>query len=115
MSEYLLPSNENLSISGKRKMFEIINNMVQEIASNFPGKNKEIKCQCGDIENQEHVYSWKIESDNVKTPYRTMFTGNIKHQIEVLKEFEECLRIKESITKGKMSNLLPFTDVYNAC
>ena len=81
--------------------------MVQEIASNFPGKNKEIKCHCSDIENQEHVYSWKIESDKVKTPHRKMSTGNIKQQIEVFKELEECLRIKESITKGKMSNLLP--------
>ena len=55
MADYLLPSNQNISLDEQRSIFAIRNRMVI-IPSNFPiGKEVEI-CPCGQIENMKHIY-----------------------------------------------------------
>ena len=54
MSDYLHPTNVNLSIAQKQNMFAVKNRMI-EISVNFPKGNLETKCQCGKIEDMAHI------------------------------------------------------------
>ena len=99
MSEYLLPSNENLSISGKRKMFEIRNRMTK-IPCNFG--NKEARCICGAEENMHHIYLCNsINKIKPEIPYNEIYNGNLKNQIYTFKRMENNLKIREKIKEQK--------------
>ena len=85
MSEYLLPTNKNLTIEEKRRMFAVRNKMTN-IPPNFQKSRTEIECSCGEIETMEHIY--ECESYNIdksKISYEKIYSGNINEQMEVLK------------------------------
>ena len=103
MSEYLLPTNRNLSIEDKRKMFAIKNRMVK-IPSNFPKPNIEYFCVCGRTENKIHIYNCEILSrEKPKLSFENIFTGNIREQIEVMRRFEDNLQMRDEIIVEKES------------
>ena len=52
MAEYLLPQDENISISDQQYIFSMRNRMVQ-IGYNFPEKEIENFCKCGETENMK--------------------------------------------------------------
>ena len=62
MAEYLLPYNK-MSISQKRKIFEIRNKMV-DIPDNFSSDSIENVCICGQREILSHIYYCNILSEN---------------------------------------------------
>ena len=97
MSEYLLPTNQKLTIDEKRKMFAVKNRMI-DIPANFPKTNMDKKCVCGKIEDMVHIYNCEV-LDNKQTnlQYEAIFMGNITQQIEVFKRFEENLEKRENI------------------
>ena len=97
MAEYLSPNNEELSVDKKRKMFAVRNRMV-DIPANFPKPNVENKCFCGEIEDMLHIYNCEFfNSKQQKLPFEKIFSGNMKHQIEVYRSFEENLEKREKI------------------
>ena len=62
MSEYLLPSNKNLTLEEKRRQFAIRNKMV-----GIPAMEETI-CFCGKIENMNHIYECEmLESEKRKS------------------------------------------------
>ena len=97
MSEYLLPTNQKLTIDEKRKMFAVKNRMI-DIPANFPKTNKDKKCFCGKIEDMVHIYNCEVlNSKPTNLQYQAIFTGNITQQIEVFKRFEQNLGKRETI------------------
>ena len=97
MSEYLQPINNELSIEQKREMFSIRNRML-DIPYNFPGKNKHNECECGETEDMSHIYNCEMLNKNeTNLSYETIYTGNMKQQIEVYKIFKQNLDQREFI------------------
>ena len=97
MSEYLLPFNEKLSISEKRRMFAIKNRMI-DIPSNFPKSKSESFCVCGNIENMTHIYNCEmLNNDEPNFKYDKILNGNICEQIEIFRRFENNLKKREQI------------------
>ena len=103
MAEYLLPYNK-MSISQKRKIFEIRNKMV-DIPDNFSSDSIETVCICGEREIMSHIYYCNIlsENKNEKVLYEKIYDGNLVQQIEVCKRFEENLKVRERI-KNQFEN-----------
>ena len=91
--DYLLPTNEKLTIEEKRNLFAIRNRMV-DICSNFSKSEVKPTCVCGEIESMKHVYICEI-LNNEKTVqsevYENIYNGNIRKQIEVFRKFDENL------------------------
>ena len=102
MCEYLLPGDNNLSISDKRNMFSIRNRMVN-IFSNFPYKQElDENCVCGETETMEHIYTCtKLNSDKIILPYSYIHTGNVTQQIIVYKRFKQSYERREEIKNQK--------------
>ena len=94
MSDYLLPTNKNLTIDQKRRLFAIKNKMI-DIPSNFSSKI-ENRCQCGEIENMEHIYICEILNKERRIlPYEKIYNGNLSEQIDIFQIFERNLEIRE--------------------
>ena len=89
MADYLLPSNQSISLDEQRSIFAIRNRMVI-IPSNFPnGKEVEI-CPCGQIEEMKHIYQyklWRKDKEMNKPKYEQIFSDNISEQVKVNKNF----------------------------
>ena len=99
MSEYLLPSNSILTIEEKRRLFEYKNKMTN-IPNNFPKSDIKTICQCGSIEDMEHIYQCELiniqSGDNI-LPYQKIYSGNINEQIEVFRKMRKNLKIREDM------------------
>ena len=97
ISEYLSPMN-NLSMSEKRRMFQIRNMMV-DIPSNFSKLNENMKCVCNDLETMKHIYDCEILNGETKPKikYEKIYNGEIEEQIEVFRKFEENLEKREKL------------------
>ena len=107
MAEYLLPYNK-MSISQKRKIFEIRNKMV-DIPDNFSSDSIENVCICGQRGIMSHIYYCNIlsENKNEKVLYEKIYDGNLVQQIEVCKRFEENLKVRERIKNQFENSTLP--------
>ena len=107
MAEYLLPYNK-MSISQKRKIFEIRNKMV-DIPDNFSSDSIETVCICREREIMSHIYYCNIlsENKNEKVLYEKIYDGNLVQQIEVCKRFEENLEVRERIKNQFENSTLP--------
>ena len=88
MSEYLHPSNSNLTLEEKRRMFEIKNKML-DISTNFPTKYPNNKCVCGEIETMEHIYQCGLFGLLPEISYEKIYNGSIQEQIKVFRSFEK--------------------------
>ena len=98
MAEYLLPTNEALTLEEKQKLFSIRNRMV-DIPSNFPKSDEKSLCFCGEQENMKHIFDCEILNEGNKTSekYENIFNGNIGTQIRIFRKFEENLKKRERI------------------
>ena len=97
LSEYLQPINDELSIEQKREMFSVKNRMI-DIPYNFPRKNMHNICVCGETEDMSHIYNCEmLNIDEPNLSYETIYTGNMKQQIEVYKIFKQNLDKREFI------------------
>ena len=106
MSEYLLPTNNQLTIEQKQKMFSVKNRMIQ-IKSNFQNKEKKTFCFCGKVENMEHIYNCELlDKGEQRIPYKNIFSGDVLIQIEVFKIFEKKLENWENL-KCETDNFSP--------
>ena len=103
MAEYLMPNFENISITDRRKIFELRNRMLP-IPANFPlGKEEEI-C-CGEIENTKHIYiCQKWSDDNEKPSYEMIFSDNMPALTIVYKQYIVNLKNRESFKNEEMKN-----------
>ena len=89
MAEYLLPQNENLSITDQQYLFSIRNRMV-EIEYNFPNKKNEKLCVCEAKEDMRHIYYCKkLNSEDVKQNFEKIFEENVITQKIVLERFRK--------------------------
>ena len=90
MSEYLLPTNEKLTIDEKRRLFAVKNKMI-DIPSNFPKGRSESEtiCFCGQREDMNHIYECDIYNEEVFSNYEEIYNGEINEQITIFKRFEE--------------------------
>ena len=89
MAEYLLPQDENISILDQQYIFSMRNRMVQ-IGQNFPEKENENLCICGETEKMKHIHDCKyLNKEDIKTNYEKIFEENIKHQKIVLERFRK--------------------------
>ena len=87
MSEYLLPTNKNLTIDQKRRLFAIKDKMI-DIPSNFSSRI-ETRCQFGSIEDMEHIYLCETLNQETRSlPYEKIYNGNINKQIAIFQMFE---------------------------
>jgi hypothetical protein len=94
MAEYLIPNFKNLSISDKRKIFEIRNGMLP-ITANFPIKGEEKLC-CNLIEDTKHIYTCKYWSDKSEKPnFEKIYTDNMNDLTKVYKHYMIHLTKKE--------------------
>ena len=66
MAEYLLPQDENISILDQQYIFSMRNRMVQ-IGQNFPEKENENLCICGETEKMKHIHDCKyLNNEDIK-------------------------------------------------
>jgi hypothetical protein len=89
MADYLLPSNQSISLDEQRSIFAIRNRMVI-IPSNFPNGKEVEKCPCGQIEDMKHIYQcklWNNENEMNKPKYEQIFSDHISDQVKVNKNF----------------------------
>ena len=89
MSEYLLPTNSELSIEEKQRLFGVKTRMTI-IPSNYPKPNETYICHCGLREDMKHIYICEMNNEE-KEPeleYEKIHTGNISEQIKVFRKFE---------------------------
>ena len=95
MADYLLPNEDNISISDQRYIFSIRNRMVP-IPYNFPVKQSEISCLCGQTENMKHIYSCNyLNVENEEITYEKIFEDNVKHQKKVYERFKQSFETRE--------------------
>ena len=105
MSEYLLPSNKNLTLEEKRRQFAIRNKMV-DIPANFPKTKEETICFCGKVENMNHIYECEmLENEKERVSYDKIYSGDINEQTEVFRRMEKCLEKREILQE--LDNELP--------
>ena len=99
MAEYLLPTNSELSVLEKKRLFATKTRMVR-IPSNFPKPEIEYKCPCGLREDMKHIYNCELMNNRQKPriEYEKIYTGNISEQIEVFRKFEINLERREIVT-----------------
>ena len=105
MADYLLPTNNKLTISEKQKMFAVKNRMIN-IPANFPKPKMEYKCYCGEKEDMKHIYNCEINNDG-KQPsleYEKIYTGKLTEQIDVFRKFENNCERRERL---KIEDKLP--------
>ena len=96
MAEYLMPNFENISITDRRKIFELRNRMLP-IPANFPlGKEEEI-C-CGEIEDTKHIYICQ------KWSYEMIFSDNMPALTKVYTQYIVNLKNRESFKNEEMKN-----------
>ena len=63
------------------------------LSDNF--KNTEI-CQCGQIENMEHVYICQnFNNEESYIEYEKIYEGNVKNMKSIVKRFEEAMKKRE--------------------
>ena len=97
IAEYLSPSNSELTIEERRKLFGIRNDMILMNLSK-PKMNK--ICSCGIIENLEHIYSCKtLNSEEIEVPFQNIYSKNKKNQIIAFRRMEKALNIRENNIK----------------
>ena len=114
MADYLHPSNNDLTIDQKRKMFSVRNRMIK-IESNFPKQNLKNYCYCGKEENMTHIYNCELlNKKKPNIPYERLFFGNITHQIEVFERFDENFKKWEEL-KSEKENCLPCDPIVIHC
>ena len=110
MAEYLQTSSP-LTINQKKGMFALKNRMI-EISENFPGKNMESECHCGNEESILHIYNCDLLNQgnlsNIK--YENIFNGDIKDQVKVLNKFEENWKMREYLNSEKKMPCDPLVD-----
>jgi hypothetical protein len=87
MAEYLLPNDEELSISDQRYIFSIRSRMVP-ISENFPNAKTKNICSCGQIESMRHIYIYtNLKMESVKISYENLFDDNVRSQKQVYNRF----------------------------
>ena len=98
MEDYLLPTNCELSVSEKQKMFSVKNRMTR-IPANFPKANIEYKCYCGSKEDMKHIYECEILNggNQPSLEYEKLYKGTISEQIKVFRKFEINLAKREQL------------------
>ena len=97
MADYLLPSNQNISLDEQRSIFAIRNRMVN-IPLNFPNGKEVEECPCGQIEDMKHIYQcklWNQENEMNKPNYEQIFSDNISEQVKVNKNFMMNYQVRE--------------------
>ena len=89
MSDYLLPTNNELTVTEKQDLFAMKTRMVW-IPSNFPKPEEDYYCVCGLREDMRYIYNCEIMNNKQKPrhDYDKLFSGNIEEQIEVFRKFE---------------------------
>jgi hypothetical protein len=100
MAEYLLPTNNELSIESKRRLFAARNKMI-DIPSNISSSKTETKCICEEQESMKHLYkSCKMLniSENI-SPYEQIYSGKASEQIKVLQKLEQNLKMRDNLLK----------------
>ena len=115
MQEYLLPDDENLSITDKQYIFAIRNRMVQ-IEYNFPKNGIGGKeCVCGENENMEHIYSCKrLNTENKEVCYERIFGEDVRKMKIVYERFRNNLE-KSKKYEDTMLHGIPFGDPLYEC
>ena len=93
MSEYLLPTNSELTIGEKQRLFAVKTRMT-DITSNYPKPEVKYICHCGLTEDMRHIYICEVinEGKQPNMEYEKIYTGNISEQIEVYRKFETNLK-----------------------
>ena len=99
MSDYLLPTNNELTILEIQRLFAIKTRM-EWIPSNFPKPEVEYKCECGLREDMRHIYNCELINYKQKPrhDYDKLYTGNVAKQIEVFRKFEINLERRKIVT-----------------
>ena len=94
-----------MSISQKRRIFEIRNDMV-DIPENFSSHLIETPCICGEREVMSHLYYCDFLSENKseKVLFERIYNGNLSEQIKVYNRFEENMEVRERI-KNQCENI----------
>ena len=79
-------------------------NRMTEILENFPGKDLDEYCNCGQKETILHIYNCEILRDGKQSnyEYERIFNGKIDEQIEVFIILEKNLD-KREILKEKIT------------
>ena len=72
MSEYLLPTNSELTVEQKQRLFAVKTRMTN-IPSNYPKPGVTYTCPCGQSEDMQHIYFCEIikEEETIKREPRS--------------------------------------------
>ena len=103
MADYLMPNEENMTISDKRYIFSMRNRMLY-LPHNFPSKEtiENLTCSCGEPEDMKHVYICKLwNQKKEEDEYEMIFTDNLKEQTKVYKRFKVNYEERETYKNEK--------------
>ena len=110
MADYLMPNQEELTITDKRYIFSMRNRMIK-LPTNFPTRNQIIdeNCEiCGERENMKHLYECKWSQENNNIEYENIFGNNLKKMRKVYSQFK--LKYENRDDKRKYPGDPPFCD-----
>ena len=99
MSEYLQPTNTELTVEQKCEVFAVRTRMIN-IEYNFPKKDKLTYCECGIKEDMQHIYNCELLSETKKNeslPYKSIFNGELEQQTMVYRIFKQNLEKREQL------------------
>ena len=98
MADYLMPNSSGLTVTEQRYIFGVRNRMLF-LPANFPLKQKNMNCACGDVEDMRHVYLctyWNTEKEEIE--YNMIYTYHISQLVKVYKRFEQNYQKREKYT-----------------
>ena len=86
-----------MTVSQKQNMFSVKNRML-EIAENFPGKQLDDMCWCGQQENILHIYNCEILNENKPiVKYEELYNGRLEDQISICERIESCMEKRKQL------------------
>ena len=114
MAEYLLPTDEILSISDRRNIFAIRNRMI-DIEDNFKNRKVPEKC-CGQIADQQHIYTCQnLNKEEIEIEYNKIFEDNAKIQKVIMERFIENYEKRKQILKDPLEPSGRSTAITSLC
>ena len=103
MQSYLKSSKLKIKTEEARTIFKLRSRMA-DVKTNYKGKYKSFDlCQEGE-ENQEHLMKCKEilrnkKNDETKLEYEKIFEFNTRNQIEIAKQFDAHIKIRNRLLK----------------
>ena len=77
-----------------------------EISENFPNKQIEDKCPCGQLETIIHIYNCETlnTGERITIEYEQIYNGKLQDQIRIFEKLESNLNHREQMKQNEIED-----------